>query len=350
MVCGIPNNGIGGPVVSKGNLFYRLSIKPNMKKDRRTFIKTTAATAAGIGLMTHGQLTDKAEALTMKIMKDGMPKRALGKTGFDVGLFSLGGEATVEQQDRRQDAAEIINRAIDLGVNYIDTSPTYGGGGSETNIGSVMRTRRDEVFLATKTHDRSYDGTLRLFESSLNRLQTHRIDLYQVHNIRINSDVTDALGSDGAVRAIERLRNEGAVHYVGITGHRDPEVLLWGIREYDFDTLLMSLNAADIHYKPFQTELLETAVKKQMGIIAMKVPALGRIFKEDGITSMEQALGYVYSFPVNTAIVGISTIAELEENVRIARNFKPFSKEEMAQLERRTEPYYREPNFFKFYW
>lgn len=321
-----------------------------MKKNRRSFIKTTAATAAGIGLMTNRKLAAAAEVLSVKLMRNVMPKRSLGKTGFDVGLFSLGGEATVQQRGRQQDAAEIINRAIDLGVNYIDTSPTYGGGGSEANIGTVMKDRRGEVFLATKTHDRSYDGTLRLFEESLKRLQTDYIDLYQVHNVRIAEDVDGALSRDGAVRAIERLRDEGAVRYIGITGHRDPEVLLRGIREYTFDTILMSLNAADIHYRPFQTDLLAAAVEKEMGIIAMKVPALGRIFRDDGITSMAEALGYVYSFPVSTAIIGISTVAELEENAAIARNFKPFAREEMTRLEELTGPYYRDPNFFKFHW
>ena len=321
-----------------------------MEEDRRLFIKATAATAAGVGLLSHARLVSTAHSMTVKVLKEGMPKRRLGKTGFKVGLFSLGGEATVEQRERQQDAAEIINRAIDLGVNYIDTSPAYGSGGSETNIGTVMKKRRDEVFLATKTHDRTYDGTLRLFEQSLNRLQTNFIDLYQVHNVRVDEDVTGALGKNGAVRAIERLRDEGAVRCIGITGHRDPGVLLRGIREYDFDAVLLSLNAGDIHYKPFQKELLQTAVEKDMGIIAMKVTAIGRIFRNEGITSMSDALGYVYSFPVSTAIVGISTVEELEENVRIAREFSDFSDDKLAQLESLTKPYYRDANFFKFHW
>ncbi len=321
-----------------------------MNEDRRLFIKTTAATAAGIGVLSQTQLVHTARAMTAKVLKESMPKRTLGKTGFNVGMFSLGGEATVEQRSRQQDAAEIINRAIDLGVNYIDTSPTYGGGGSESNIGTVMKNRRDEVFLATKTHDRSYDGTLRLFEQSLKRLQTDHIDLYQIHNVRVNDDITGALSRNGAVRAIERLRDEGAIRYIGITGHRDPDVLLRGISEYNFDTLLLTLNAGDIHYKPFQKELLRTAVEKEMGIIAMKVSALGRIFRDDGITSMADALGYVYSFPVSTSIVGISTIEELEENVQIAREFSEFSGDKLARLESLTEPYYRDANFFKLHW
>lgn len=321
-----------------------------MTKDRRSFIKLTAVTAGGISALPHNRLKSAMEIIADKILKEGMPKRTLGKTGYNISLFSLGGEAAVQNNARSQDAAEIIHRAIDLGVNYIDTSPTYGAGGSEINIGIVMKERRDAVFLATKTHDRSYDGTMRLFEESLRRLQTDYIDLYQIHNVRVRNDVTRALGRNGAVRAMERLRQEGSVRFIGITGHRDPDVLLKGIREYEFDTILMSLNAADIHYKPFQKDLLQTAVEKEMGIIAMKVPALGRLFKDEGITSMRQALGYVYSFPVSTAIVGISSVRELEENIKIARDYEPYSKEEIEKLERLTESYYREPNFFKLHW
>jgi uncharacterized protein len=123
-----------------------------------------------------------------------------------------------------------------------------------------------------------------------------------------------------------------------------------GISEYDFDTILMTLNAGDIHYEPFQNGLLHTAIEKDMGIIAMKVTAQGRIFKDDGITSMADALGYVFSFPVSTANVGIATIDELEENVRIARDFSEFSQHKMAGLEQLTESYYQDSNFFKIEW
>ncbi len=223
-----------------------------------------------------------------------MPKRSLGRTGFQVGLFSLGGEATVQIRERRDEAVEIIHRALDLGVNYIDTAPTYGGGGSEENIGEVMRSRREEVFLASKTGNRTYDGTMRLIEQSLERLQTDYLDLYQLHNVRVDSDLDQALGQDGAIRALEQLKEEGVVRHLGITGHKDPKILLRGIREYEFDCLLMSLNAGDPHYLPFQETLLETAVEKEMGIIAMKVTAVGRIFQKGGLDSMEQALGYVF--------------------------------------------------------
>ena len=110
-------------------------------------------------------------------------KRPLGKTGFQTTLYGLGGLYTVSKHDRHDEAVEIINRAIDLGVNYIDTSARYGGGASELNIGTVMKERRDEVFLATKSDDYTYDGTMALVRQSLRRLQTDHIDLYQHHQL-----------------------------------------------------------------------------------------------------------------------------------------------------------------------
>lgn len=325
---------------------------------RRDFLKRAGAAAIGLGVALSRPLA--AGALPSRIayrggdsldrLAPGMTRRRLGKTGESVALFSLGGEATVQNRRQGRDARAIINRALDLGVNYIDTSPTYGGGGSESNIGDVLAERRDEVFLATKTHSRTYDGTMRLVEESLARLRTDRIDLYQIHNVRVRSDLDTALAVGGAVRALEELRSAGVIRFTGITGHRDPDLLLRGIREYPFDCLLMTLNGADIHYRPFQKDLLQEAVRREMGIIGMKVTAVGRIFREGGITSMEEALGYTLSFPVSTAIVGVSNVRELEENVGIARRFTPLTEGEKADIEARTLGYAGDGNFFKHHW
>ncbi len=323
----------------------RRTAKPAHGPGRRDFLKGLGAATAGLGLLGLRSVRGQNESRPTP-----MPVRPLGKTGVSVTAFSLGGEATVEIRQRRDDAVAIINRALDLGVNYIDTSPRYGNGGSESNIGEVMADRRKEVFLATKTHDRTRDGTLRLVEASLRRLQTDRIDLYQLHNVRTEDDVRRALGPDGAVKALEQLREDGVIRFTGITGHRDPDVLRRGIREYPFDCLLMTLNAADIHFRPFQKELLEEAVAREMGIIAMKVTARGRIFREGGVTSMAQALGYTLSFPISTAIVGISHLRELEQNVEIARGFEALPGEERAAIERLTHAYADAGNFFKHRW
>ncbi|TVR68372.1 MAG: twin-arginine translocation signal domain-containing protein [Spirochaetaceae bacterium] len=319
---------------------------------RRDFLKRAGVAAVGMGLALTHPLVARDAFVGEEGRPDpgSMPCRPLGRTGAKVALFSLGGEATVQNRQRRRDATAIINRALDLGVNYIDTSPTYGGGGSESNIGDVLQDRREEVFLATKTHSRTYDGTMRLVEESLKRLRTDRIDLYQIHNVRLPSDLATALGPGGALKALEELRSAGVIRFTGITGHRDPDVLLRGIREYPFDSLLMTLNAADIHERPFQKELLREAVRREMGVIAMKVTAVGRIFREGGITSMEEALGYTLSFPVSTAIVGVSNLRELEQNVQVARRFTPYAEAEKARIESLTLPYAAEGNFFKHHW
>lgn len=276
-----------------------------------------------------------------------VPRRRLGRTGFHASVFGLGG-AFIVAQDRRDEAAAVINRALDLGVNYIDTAPTYGH--SERNIGEVMRYRRDETFLAGKTLDRSRDGTMRLFERSLQRLQTDHLDLYQLHGVHSEADLKELFGPRGAVKALDELRAAGAVRFAGITSHRNCPVLLRALDEYDFDCVLMPLNAGDVHNDPFAGNVLQVARRKDLGVVAMKVAAYGRIFRDGGVASMEQALGYVLSHPVSTAVVGVSTLQELEENVGIARGFEPFPEERLKRLEALAAPYQQEINFFKHQW
>lgn len=280
----------------------------------------------------------------------GMPVRPLGRTGHDVKIFSLGGQATLEEEGTERESVEIINRAIDLGVNYIDTAAMYGGGISQKYIGQVMRTRRKEVFLATKTHRRSYDDSMELLEESLRSLRTDRLDLWQLHNVRTREDLDRIFAKDGAIRALEKARDEKMVRYLGITGHYDPAVLKEAIDRYPFDNILMALNAADRHNRSFIDHLLPVAVEKKMGIVGMKVPARGRMFREGGVTSMEQAMRYVLTLPVSTVIVGIDDLKQLEENVRIAREFRPMSAEEMKRTEDLTRPYHADASWFKSSW
>jgi len=298
-----------------------------------------------------GEDTGRSEKSPIEEEEEKMiPRRQLGKTGISVSLFSLGGESTIEKANRADEAEQIINRAIDLGVNYIDTAPAYGRGDSESNIGRVMEYRREDVFLATKTPDRTYDGTMYQLEKSLQRLRTDHLDLYQLHNVRTAGDLEGVFAKNGAAKALDELRSQGVIRFAGITGHKDPDVLLAGIKEYPFDCLLMALNAGDIHYASFQEKLLKEAVKLDMGIIAMKVTAVGRIFRDGGLSVMKQALEYVFSFPISTAIVGISTLAEVEENAQIAADFEKLSAQELMNLEALTESYADEANFFKHHW
>jgi hypothetical protein len=333
-------------------------MKNKQRYTRRQFVGTVIGTAAAAGVAAaidplpalSGPASPGGQAKPGGAAAAGMPTRPLGRTGHDVRIFSLGGQATLEEAGTEEESVAIINRAIDLGVNYIDTAAMYGGGVSQKYIGRVMKTRRKEVFLATKTHKRSYDESMELLEESLKSLQTDRIDLWQLHTVRTQEDLDRIFAKDGAIRALEKAREEKMVRFLGITGHFDPEILKKAITQYPFDNILMALNAADRHKRSFIDNLLPVAVEKQMGIVGMKVPARGRIFREGGITTMEQAMRYVLTLPVSTIIVGIDDIKQLEENVKIAREFRPMSAEEMKKTEDLTKPYYANASWFKDSW
>jgi hypothetical protein len=289
-----------------------------------------------------------------------IPRRPFGKTGETVGIYGLGAQATVEQVGMREQALEIVNRCLDLGIDYIDTSAWYGKdvndssadhlrGTSERYLGEVTKTRRSEVFLATKTHDRSYDGAMRHLESSLKNLQTDVIDLWQIHNIKRggDEDIDYIFSDEGCMKALIKAQEEKTVRFLGISGHADPDPMKKLVDRYPFDAVLMALNAADKHYNSYIEKLLPTTVEKEMGIIGMKIPARDRIFHHGGILTMKEAMSYTLSLPISTIIVGIDKIAELEENVQIAKEFEPLTADEMLAIEEKVQPHHEHLLFYK---
>jgi aryl-alcohol dehydrogenase-like predicted oxidoreductase len=323
----------------------------NTPLNRREFLRIAAGSAAALGAASTLQpLSSFAETTAAAAP---MPTRPLGRTGFQVPLFSLGGQGLLEHPGHTDEAVAIINRALDLGVKYCDTAHWYGGGSSESYYGEALKTRRNEIYLATKSGERSYDGAMRDLETSLKRLQTDRLDCWQMHHVRNQDDVEKIFAPNGALKAFLKARDEKITRFIGITGHLNPFVLKDAIGRFNFDTILMALNAADKNLpgpgneSSFIENLLPAAVDKKLGIIGMKVPAIGRIFQPGGVTTMRQAMSYTLSLPVSTVIIGIKTIPELEENIRIAQTFKPLTAAEMAELERLTHPYYAEATFFK---
>jgi predicted aldo/keto reductase-like oxidoreductase len=293
-----------------------------------------------------------------------MPTRSFGKTGYKVGILSLGGQATIERKGTEEESEKIINRAIDLGVNYIDTAASYGGGQSQLNIGRVMKTRRNEVWLATKTHNRTYDGSMRLLEESLKNLQTDHLDTWQLHNVQTKEQLDHIFASDGALKALEKAKSEGVVRHLGITGHFEPLILLEAIKNYPFDQILLAVNAADIHYLSFKNYLLPESQKKGIGIVGMKVATRGRMLstwtpppveeqpsrmatKIPGTITIKEALTYNMSLPVSTTIIGIDNVAQIEEDVKIASEFAPLTEDEMKAIEYKTLPIVRQGLYFR---
>jgi aryl-alcohol dehydrogenase-like predicted oxidoreductase len=317
-------------------------------ENRRKFLQQLIAGTSLMGLAPYLmalQGCNKDDGVSLQI-----PHRTFGKTGELLSICGLGGQATLEEAWGHDDAIAIINRAIDLGINYIDTSAYYGTnarGISERYIGEVMQTRRNEVFLATKTFARYYDGAMSDLEKSLNNLQTDRIDLWQIHSVSAGENLDAIFADTGCLKAFEQARDQGIVRFLGITGHASPAPMKLLLERYPFDTVLMALNAADKYYRSFIEGLLPTAVEKNMGIIGMKIPARGRIFENGGILTMKEAMGYVLSLPVSTIIVGIREISELEENIKIAQEFVQLSADEMLVIEKKAEPYYQKLMFFK---
>ena len=316
------------------------------KFSRRDFMKVTGAGTAGFvlgGKVPGAAASEVPSAAT----PPPMPERPFGKTGHNVRLFSLGGQATIEKEGTLDESVAIINRAIDLGVNYLDTAASYGRGISQKYFGEVMATRRDEVFLATKTHNRTRDGSLELLEQSLESLQTDHLDLWQLHNISRIEQLDQIFADDGAIHALLEAREQGIVKNLGITGHADPDVLIEGLNRFDFDTILLALNPADKYHRPFMDKLLPLANEKGMGVIAMKIPARGRIFQDGGLTSMREALTWTFSQPVSTVIVGCDDIPQLEENISAAADFKPLNSAQMAAIEEKVAGYPLEASFYK---
>jgi uncharacterized protein len=340
--------------------------------DRRNFLGTglTAAAAAVTGQTlaadSSADLQNPAGITPYNPRTfQAMPTRAFGKTGYKTGILSLGGQATLEIAGREEESEKIIHRAIDLGINYIDTAAAYGQGVSQKNIGRVMKTRRNEVWLSTKTHDRTYDGSMKLLEESLKSLQTDHLDLWQLHNVQTQAQVDQIFSPTGAIKALEKAKSEGIVKNLGITGHFEPLVLLEAIRRYPFDSILMALNAADVHYLSFKNYLLPEALKLGMAIIGMKVTTRSRMLStwtppppeqqsdarlrttKPGTINIREALTYNMSLPVSTTIIGVDSIAQIEENVKIASDFSPLSPDQMAAIEFKTLPIVRQGLYFR---
>jgi aryl-alcohol dehydrogenase-like predicted oxidoreductase len=345
-----------------------------MQSDRRTFLKTGGAVAAG--LLAQAAATAKADTHLPAMPSNprtlgAMPTRNLGKTGYRVGIFSLGGQAAIEKANNFDVTVPLINRALDLGVNYIDTSSIYGGPErwSEQYVGQVMKTRRGEAFLATKTKERTREGSLRMIEKSLKLLNTDHVDLWQLHDVGLQQDVDAIFARGGAMEALIEMQQQGVVRYLGVTGHYRPDALIEAVNRHPFDTILMSLNPADVHLHSFQEKLLPLVVEKQMGIIGMKVPSRGRLLSSwtpppveaqkhmwegsaiatrPGVMTMADAMNYALTHPVSTIIVGCDNIAQLEQNVAIAREFTPLSGAQMAALNAAAAPVAEQSLFFRF--
>jgi len=278
--------------------------------------------------------------------KEIFPKRPLGNTGEQVSILGLGGEGVLRSFDREKEAVSLIQRAIDLGITYFESARAYAG--SESYYGKALEERRKEIFLASKSHERTAEGALKHLEVTLKNMNTNFLDLWVVHDIRSVNDLDLIFGPKGAVKAFETAKRNKLVKWIGVSGHKNPTILSRALDLFPFDTVLLPVNPAECHYRPFLDDILPKAEKKGMGVLGMKVFSRGACVKIYGIELIEKCLRFALAQPISTAVVGCDTIEQLEMNVRIARAFQPLTKTEQENLIDRVKYYARELTYYRF--
>lgn len=277
--------------------------------------------------------------------KSPLPKRPLGKTGEQVTLLGLGGEGVLRSFDRDQEAVSLIHRAIDLGITYFESARAYAG--SESYYGIALRERRKDIFLASKSHERTGDGALIHLERTLSNMKTNFLDLWMIHDVRTPKDLDQIFGANGAIKAFESARRNKLVRFIGISGHRNPTILSRAIDLFPFDAVLMPVNPAEPHYWSFIDEVLPKAQKKGMGILGMKTLSRGVCIKIFGVESIETFLRFALTQPISTVVIGCESVEQLEMNIRIAQSFQPMPIKEQGILLNRVKSYARELMYYK---
>jgi len=274
-----------------------------------------------------------------------LPKRPLGKTGVEVTILGLGGEGILRTFGQEKEAVALIRRAIDLGITYFESARAYSG--SESYYGEALKERRRDIFLASKSHERTGDGALKHLETTLGTMKTDYLDLWMVHDVRTTKDLDVIFGPKGASKALEAAKRNKLVRFIGISGHRNPTVLSRALDLFPFDTVLMPVNPAEPHYWSFLNEVLPKAQEKGMGILGMKTLSRGVCIKIFGAESVESFFRFAMTQPVSAVVVGCETIEQLEMDVRIARSFQPMPQKDQDVLLSRVKSYARELMYYK---
>jgi predicted aldo/keto reductase-like oxidoreductase len=301
-----------------------------MDISRRQFLGATAAGALVVPSLGAGDAPK-------------IPTRPFGKTGLEVSILGFGSGSRFLMYEDEDKALDALSRALDLGITYIDTAHAYGDGKSEERIGKLMASRRKDVVLATKLPGRKADDARRQLELSLKRLKTDRLDVLHIHALRDEDDLAAIEAPDGVLKALYEARDQKIARAIGITCHAAPSALKTALERHDFDATQMALNAAMARMAEgqggmkatpmprggFEELALPVAVRKKMGVIAMKV------FGQDQITDaapIEKLLRYALSLPVSLASCGMPKVEYIERNIALARDFAPMSEVERRRL------------------
>jgi predicted aldo/keto reductase-like oxidoreductase len=307
-----------------------------MSKDvsRRKFLEGLAiGSAAGVGMLTglHGT----AEGATV----ERLPHRMLGQTGESVSILAFGGGSRFGMYKDEDASLAALNRALDLGITYVDTAHAYGSpaGESERRIGKVLKTRRKGIFLATKIEQRTRDGFMRDLEISLKRLDMDHVDLVHIHSLGFDDDLAKIEAPDGALKGLLEAKEQKLTRFIGMTSHTDGPTMTKAIERHPLDCVQMALNAA--RNGKFEATALPAARKKNLGIIAMKITGQEFLLGDGpGKTNINQLLSYSVSLPVTTGVIGMPKVENIDHNTTLLRHFKRLDDEAMNRIRQQMAP------------
>lgn len=305
---------------------------------RREFLKSCAASPVALkALSGRGLFRGEKPAYDAK----GLPTRVLGKTGVSVPLLGLGAGSrfcAVEDADK---SVEILTHALDHGFYYWDTAHDYTKGKviSEERLGLVLRDRRKEVFLSTKTHARTYDGAMRDLDESLKRLRTDRLDIWNVHEVLSSKDAKKIGAAGGILEALHKAKDEKVTRFIGFSGH-SAEGMTALAERYDLDMMLIALN----HYQESKGDMergaIPAAAAKGLGVNVIKV-----IRPREKVAGLDPAdlIRYALSLPhVCAAVIGTDSVEVLIKNAETIKNFRVLDDEEMKKIRASLGPFFED--------
>lgn len=295
---------------------------------RRRVLQAGLAGLTASALPAAAQAAADTPAVADALQATPVERRTLGRTGAQVGILGLGlgSQFTGPHKDDPEATEAILTHALARGCNYFDTARAYGA--SEKMIGGFVKRHRDEIFLVTKSGKRDYDGMKADIELSLKNLQVETIDLYHMHHLT-DANADPVAMEKGCLKALLEAKDQGLIRHYGVTGHSGPDVLMKAVERLDPDVLLTVLPCTRPHEGRYETELLPLAMKRNMGVIAMKTVRHAREAALKGAELVRYALSLD---GVTTAIVGLDQVAHLDQNADMAAAFVPMPEDQRQAM------------------
>ncbi|MBM3799278.1 MAG: aldo/keto reductase [Actinobacteria bacterium] len=204
-----------------------------------------------------------------------------GRTGHQSSRVIFGAAALGGMSESR--AITTLDLAVAAGVNHIDTAASYGA--SEERLAPWLREHRHEVFLATKTDERTADGARRQLESSLRRMGVDSIDLIQMHNLVEEDEWSLVMSDGGALAALIRARDEGLVRHLGVTGHglRIPSMHMRSLERFEFDSVLFPFNPSLLRLPEYEHDVRHLReICEARGVAMQTIKSIARRRWDDG--------------------------------------------------------------------